>query len=141
MKKVLYLVVAFVLMLVSLCCVSCMKSTPRVIKESDTYFIINVTDKVEEGTTLYDYMLTLRDDEQIAFTDANGMITSINGIENAVDWSACWMLYTTDADNCNVAYGQVKYNDKVYGSSNWGAESLLIKKGESYIWLYQSFEN
>lgn len=139
MKKLFIGIASVCLVLVSLFAVACAKPEPRVIKENDTYFVINVTDNVENGETLYDYMLKLRNDNEINFTDANGMITSINGIENAADWSECWMLYTTDTDNSNVAYGQVEYKGKVYGSSSWGAESLQIKKGESYIWLYQSF--
>jgi hypothetical protein len=79
-----------------------MKPTPKVIKESDTYFVINVTDKVDADTTLYDYMVTLRDDGQITFTDADGMITSLNGLSNKADWSEVWMIYTTDEDNSNL---------------------------------------
>ena len=90
-------------------------------------------------TTLYDYMVTLRDDGQITFTDADGMITSLNGLSNKADWSEVWMIYTTDEDNSNTAWGLVEYNGKTYGSAMYGAEELKVKQGESYIWLYQSF--
>ncbi|MBE5732000.1 MAG: hypothetical protein E7353_03095 [Clostridiales bacterium] len=139
MKKIITSVFVALTILVSLFCVSCSKPTPKVIKESDTYFVINVTDNVESGTTLYDYMVTLRSDGEIDFTDADGMITSLNGISNKSDWSEAWMIYTTDEDNSNTAWGLVEYNGKTYGSAAFGAEQLVIKKGESYIWLYQSF--
>jgi hypothetical protein len=49
------------------------------------------------------------------------------------------MIYTTDEDNSNTAWGLVEYNGKTYGSAMYGAEELKVKQGESYIWLYQSF--
>ena len=139
MKKIISLLAVITTILTLLFCVSCMKPTPKVIKESDTYFVINVTDKVDADTTLYDYMVTLRDDGQITFTDADGMITSLNGLSNKADWSEVWMIYTTDEDNSNTAWGLVEYNGKTYGSAMYGAEELKVKQGESYIWLYQSF--
>lgn len=139
MKKIISLLAVITTLLISLFCVSCVKPTPKVIKESDTYFIINVTEKVGADTTLYDYMVTLRDDGQITFTDADGMITSLNGLSNKADWSEVWMIYTTDEDNSNTAWGLVEYNGKTYGSAMYGAEELKVKQGESYIWLYQSF--
>lgn len=139
MKKIISLLTGISIIIASLFCVACMKPTPKVIKESDTYFVINVTDKVDADTTLYEYMITLRDDGQITFTDADGMITSLNGISNKSDWSEVWMVYTTDEDNSNTAWGLVEYNGKTYGSAMYGAEELKVKQGESYIWLYQSF--
>ena len=139
MKKIISLIAVVTTILTLLFCVACMKPTPKVIKESDTYFVINVTDKVDADTTLYDYMVTLRDDGQINFTDADGMITSLNGLSNKADWSEVWMIYTTDEDNSNTAWGLVEYNGKTYGSAMYGAEELKVKQGESYIWLYQSF--
>ena len=139
MKKIISLLTGISIIIVSLFCASCLSPTPKVIKESDTYFVINVTDKVDADTTLYEYMITLRDDGQITFTDADGMITSLNGISNKSDWSEVWMIYTTDEDNSNTAWGLVEYNGKTYGSAMYGAEELKVKQGESYIWLYQSF--
>ncbi len=137
MKKFINLFIMLIIFLIVFC-TSCAQSEPKVIKESDTYFVINVTDSVKSGETLYKYMLELRDDGHISFTDANGMITSINGISNKSDWSESWMLYTTDEDNSNIAWGSVEYKGKTFGSAMFGAEQLEIKQGECYIWLYQS---
>ena len=134
MKKLLTHI-AFILALIpAFFSFACTPSTPRVIVESDTYVVINVVDSVEENTTLADYMISLNND---IFAIENGMVVSINGIENAPDWSSCWMLYTTDEENSNPAWS-VEYNGKIYGSANWGAESLVVKTGESYIWYYQN---
>ena len=115
---------------------------PLVIKESDTYIVITVSSEqmeISSDTTLIDYMQTLKADGQLDFEITNGMITSINGIENPADWSSCWMLYTSDADLANSAWGTVEYNGVVYGSAILGAETLKIKDGCLYIWVFQSF--
>ena len=75
----------------------------------------------------------------VDFEVSDGMITSINGIENPADWSACWMLYTDDTENSNTEWGTVEYKEKTYGSSMWGGETLKVKNGCVYIWVYQSF--
>ena len=119
----------------------CFQKPPLVIKESDTYIVITVSDEqmsLSNDTTLVAYMQSLKEDGQLEFELQNGMITSINGIENAADWSNCWMLYTSDADNANTALGTVEYQLSVYGSSMYGAEELKIKDGYLYIWVYQS---
>ena len=69
----------------------------------------------------------------------DGMITSINGIENPADFSSCWMLYTSDVENSNTAWGTVEYQGVKYGSAISGAETLKIKPDQLYIWVFQSF--
>jgi hypothetical protein len=49
------------------------------------------------------------------------------------------MLYTSDAENSNSAWGTVEYDGKEYGSAVSGAETLKIKADQLYIWVYQSF--
>ena len=63
------------------------------------------------------YMDKLKEDEQITFTIVDGMITSINGVENPADWSKCWMLYTDDEEYANsLAYECSKYGMKLIKS-------------------------
>lgn len=94
---------------------------------------------ITDTTTLVDYMNSLKNDGQLTFEINNGMVSSVNGIDNPSDWSSCWMLYTSDADNANSAWGTIEYNGNVYGSAVLGAESLIIKDGCMYIWVFQSF--
>jgi hypothetical protein len=49
------------------------------------------------------------------------------------------MLYTSDTDNANTAWGEVEYKGEVYGSAILGAEALTIKEGCLYIWIFQAF--
>ena len=114
---------------------SCQKA---VTVDSDTMIIIRCTES-DEGKMLIDYMNELKDDGKIDFTVEYGMVSSINGVENAADYSSCWMLYTSDAEMSNNAWGTVEYGGTEYGSAILGAESLEIKAGEIYIWAYVSF--
>lgn len=112
-----------------------------VIKDSDTYIVIKTTEKAIDGATdmtLMDYMETLKEKGELEYSISNGMITSINGIDNPADYSSCWMLYTSDEDNANVAWGTVEYEGKEYGSAISGAETLKIKPDQLYIWVYKS---
>ncbi len=138
MKKFLTIALTIVLALTATLFVAC-KKEPLVVKESDTYVVIKVeTDKTD--LTLANYMASLVEYQNM-FQIINGMVTSINGIENAADWSACWMLYTDDySEDCsNAGYGTIEYKEKIYNASSWGAEKLVVKNGCTYIWIYQTF--
>lgn len=133
MKKLLtlLLVTLTALMLFTACA---KEKDPLVIAESDEFVVIKCqTDK--EDLTLASYMDGLDD----IFVIENGMVVSINGIKNAADWSYCWMLYTDDEEMSNTAWGEIEYKDKVYGSAVLGADSLVVKNGKTYIWVYQGF--
>ena len=138
MKKFLSLLLTL-LIIIAIASVTACKKQPLVIKESDTYVVIKVESK-EINLTLANYMASLEDYKDM-FVIKNGMVTSINGIENALDWSACWMLYTDDyrEEISNASWGTIVYKDKTYNSSAYGAESLIVKDGCTYIWIYQTF--
>lgn len=121
--------------------IGCAPKEPLVIKESDTYIVINASNEqmtISKDTTLLDYMKSLKNDGELVFEINNGMIVSINGIANPSDWSSCWMLYTSDDSNANTAWGTIEYNGKVYGSAILGAESLTVKDGCTYVWVFKS---
>ena len=142
MKKTLKKVVTVLLVLTILAGLSACQSEKLVIKDSDTYIVIKTTEQAMDGTTdmtLMDYMQTLKEKGELEFSISNGMITSINGIENPADYSSCWMLYTSDADNANAAWGTAEYDGQEYGSAISGAEVLKIKPDQLYIWVYKSF--
>ena len=140
-KKILACLLAALLLMNILLLAGC-QSEPLVIKESDTCIVLKVTEEAIGGNTdmvLIDYMDTLVKEGKLTCTIENGMVTSINGIDNPADFSSCWMLYTSDADNSNAAWGTVEFEGKQYGSAISGAETLKIKPGQLYIWVYKSF--
>lgn len=138
MKKFLTLLLTLTVIVTASVFTAC-KKEPLVIKESDTYVVINVeTDKTD--LTLASYMSSLSEYKDM-FVINNGMVVSINGIENASDWSACWMIYTDDyrEEFSNSAWGTIVYKEKTYNSTAFGAESQIVKDGCTYIFVYQTF--
>ena len=141
-KKVFSGVLAVLLFTGALTMTGCKTSEPLVIKDSDTYIVIKTTAEVigdQEEMKLIEYMEYLKEKGELDCTIQNGMITSINGIDNPADFSSCWMLYTSDEENANTAWGQIEYEGKQYGSAISGAETLIIKPDQLYIWVFQSF--
>ena len=131
------------LILVLACMLVSCTQEPLVIKDSDTFIVIKAdADVVVDNSEmmLIEYMEKLKADSVLYFEIAAGMITSINGIENPADFSSCWMLYTSDAENANSAWGTVEYEGVEYASAIYGAEQLQIKPGCIYIWVFKSFE-
>ena len=94
---------------------------------------------VEEGETLLDIMKDRKAEGKLTFEMTDGMITSINGVANSITYNPCWMLYTSDKETSSEEWGTVEYGGKTLGSATVGAESLLVKTGEIYVWVYQSF--
>ncbi len=138
MKK-LSKVLALILVVACLFSVTACKKEPLVIKESDTYVVIKV-ETTKTDLTLADYMAGLEEYKDM-FVISNGMVVSINGIKNAIDFSSCWMLYTDDYREgfSNAMWGTIEYKEKVYNSAAYGAESLVVIDGATYIWVYKSF--
>ncbi|MBO5713017.1 MAG: hypothetical protein J6R88_02285 [Clostridia bacterium] len=138
MKKLFTLLLT---LMVALTCtlISACKKEPLVVKESDTYVVINV-ENATENQTLAGYMLSLTEYQDM-FVIENGMVTSINGLSNSDETYSYWMIYTNDysEDVSNEAYGTIDYNGTIYYSAAWGAESLVVKNGYSYIFIYQTF--
>ena len=133
-------ILAILLLALSLLLTGC-KQEPLVIKDSDTYIVIKTTEEAMGGKTdmlLVEYMDEMRK-EGLEFEVSDGMIVSINGIANPADYSSCWMLYTSDEENSNAAWGTVEYEGKEYGSAISGAEMLKIKANQIYIWVFKSF--
>lgn len=140
-KKILSCLLAVVILAGTMLLAGC-KSEPLVIEDSDTYIVIKTTQEAMGDKTdmlLIEYMETLKEKGQLEFKVENGMITSINGIDNPADFSSCWMLYTSDEANANASWGTVEYEGKQYGSAVSGAETLKIKADQLYIWVYKSF--
>lgn len=135
--KALSVLTAIILLINLFGLVSC-KSEPVVIKDSDTCIVIKGSAD-SENKSLLAYMESLKSDGKLEFTIVDGMITSINGIDNPADYSSCWMLYTSDADNANSAWGTVMYAGAEYGSAIVGAADLIIKPDCLYIWAYIAF--
>lgn len=106
-------------------------------KDVEPVVIYMETTPVSRGQSLLDVMTTLEEDGELSFTEENGMIVKLNGTKN--EGSSYWMLYTSDAEYANTAWGTYEYEGQTYGSATLGATELPFKVKETYIWVYQSF--
>lgn len=109
-----------------------------VLKETDE-FIVLIPSEDYVGKNLSEFMDYTKEQGKLDYKIENGMVTSVNGIDNPADFSYCWMLYTDDAENSNEACGTITYKEKTYASATLGANALVIAKGCTYIWVYTKF--
>ncbi|MBQ9485402.1 MAG: hypothetical protein IJU83_01035 [Clostridia bacterium] len=89
------------------------------------------------GKTLFDFMQSEKEQNKLDFAIEDSMVVSIDGIKNTTN--TYWMLYTDDAENANDAWGTIEHDGKTYASATLGAESLVIAKDCTYIWVYTKF--
>ena len=107
-------------------------------RESEHMLVIQVKDP-SKGATVLDAMERLKESELLEYETVGTMIVSIDGVANAADYSACWMLYTSDGECANKEWGTVEYDSQTYGSAVLGADALQVMDGELYIWVYETF--
>ena len=149
MKKLIPVVVIILVLLVAFC--ACNKNEPTkiddpttpatdtsVITVSDTTLVLAPTSDYV-GQTLLSFMQASTLKGLMEFSLANGMVVSINGVENTSDYSKCWMLYTSDENMANTAWGTVEYQGNIYGSAVKGVTELTIIENGLYIWVYTTF--
>ena len=114
------------------------KTVATVVKEENT--VVITVEELEGACTLLALMEELQEDGKLTFTvDLTGMVQSMEGKTNPADWSACWMLYTSDEEMANTEWGTIEYGGAVYGSAILGANALEVIAGATYVWSYQSF--
>ena len=143
MKRKFYSIVTLFLTVVMSVCmfVACDKegsAKAEVVAKTDTMVVIKVNE-TEGFATLLDAMTYLSEEGKLIFTVSGGMVSSVEGKENAADWSACWMLYTSDAEMSNKEWGTITYEGNTYGSAILGVESLQVSVGEYYLLSYDTF--
>ena len=122
--------------------VGCQKdegNAKAVVVECTADMLVIQVEDVEGEVVLLSVMQTLQEEEKLSFEIVGGMITEINGKANAVDYSSCWMLYTSDAELDNTEWGTLQYQGQTIGSAIVGADSLPVVAGAYYVWSYQSF--
>lgn len=132
----LLIVLASVFMLVA--CNKGGSAKAEIVSKTDAMVVIKVNE-TEGFATLLDAMTYLKDEGELIFDLTGGMVSSIEGKANLADWSACWMLYTSDAEMSNTGWGTITYEENTYGSAILGAESLTVSAGEYYVWSYDTF--
>ena len=106
MKRKTYALFTLLLTVIMSVCmlVACNKggsAKAEIISKTDTMVVIKVNE-TEGFATLLDAMTYLKEEGELTFELTGGMVSSIEGKANPADWSACWMLYTSDAEMSNM---------------------------------------
>lgn len=104
---------------------------------SKDYVVAITVVEASKDATLLNAMECAQDDEKLTFTISDGMVTNINGTAQTAN--TYWMLYTSDTENANTAWGTYVYDGQELGSAMFGAESLTVKEGCVYVWVYTKF--
>ena len=135
-RKISSIFVALLLAVMAIFCVSCKGEVEPVAID-----LTPVSTIMEEGTTLLDVMEDLKEEGKLTFEIVDGMVVSINGTANSPTYNPCWMLYTSDDDPAisNSAWGTYEYKGRTLASAALGADSLPVKSGEIYVWVYVTF--
>ncbi len=132
-RKIGAIVTLFLTVVLSLCFFACQQ-------EKIEIYAFDFTDmEVGENVTLLDIMEEKQKEGTLTFSLRDGMVVEIGGLANALNYNPCWILYTTDKEYANDAWGTYEYGEKILGSATVGAELLLVKTNEIYVWVYQSF--
>ena len=106
MKRKMYALFTLLLTVVMSVCMlaACDKegsAKAEIVSKTDTMVVIKVNE-TEGFATLLDAMFYLQEEGELTFELTGGMVSSIEGKANPADWSACWMLYTSDAEMSNT---------------------------------------
>ena len=109
-----------------------------VVETTETCVVIKVN-KADDNQTVLGVMQALQTEGKMSYTLSGTMVTAINGKENPADFSACWMLYTSDSEMANSEWGTYTYNENVYASAILGANAMPVIDGAYYIWAYVAF--
>jgi len=120
-------------------CKETRESTSIVRTEKQENLFAIYFEEAGEGEKLIDVMKSLKKKGELTYVLENGMLMEMNGKANAADFSACWMLYTTDEELSNSAWGTVEYDGKTLGSAMFGANDMPVVTGETYVWVYQIY--
>lgn len=117
--------------------------------KTEDAIVMTVTTTAGKATA-FDALKYLQDKERLTFVYEDStwgaFITAINGKENVVTEStansskgASWMFYTSDKENAYEETTTV-INGVTYYSSAFGASGLTARDGETYVWVYETYE-
>lgn len=140
-KKLLALIVALAMVTSAFMLVACGKTKFDKDKKELAITVSGGVMEITAETTLEDYMNKLQEKKEVSFdgsTSEYGLyITKINDVEAGM--GEAWMLYTTDAANSDSEWGSYEYDGKTLGSATLGVSNLIVKEGETYVWVLQKY--
>ena len=142
MKKKFIAICNLIFFVVSLLMLSCCSPSNNVkasiIQQSATQIVIKI-DQAEENVTLLKGMEYLKQQGLLSYTLEGTMVKSINSKTASDRDRTFWALYTSASEMSNTAWGSIEVDGQTCGSAILGADSLMVKAGELYIWKWSSY--
>ena len=149
MKRKLYFLVTFILAVLcfATCFIGCKKGgeTTAKLEYTDEHMIVMSIEATDGKATAFDALTSLKNQNLITFeyseSTYGAFIESINGVENQVVSSTegyYWEFFTSDEEYAYETPTET-YDGVVCGSSSQGASSVIVKKGQIYIWKYNHY--
>jgi hypothetical protein len=112
-----------------------------IIENTETRVFFTVSEADGKATVLDCMKYLSKNVEGFSYKISGGMVTEINGKANTADFSGCWILYTSDTEMSNNAWGVTAHEGRTLGSAILGAEALIVEVGEIYAWEYTIFNS
>ena len=113
--------------------IACLTACTKPDNGTNENVVVVTATNAADNVTLDAHMI----DSGVDFKVTNGMVTEINGKANTTN--SFWMLYTSDTENSNTAWGSYEHEGKTLGSAALGATELVVKNGCVYVWVYETF--
>lgn len=112
------------------------------VKETEDVVAITVSSKVMslEGKNLVDYLNKLQSDDKISYEASDGYINTVNGktADYAKDKTS-WMIYTSDEEMGNAAWGTYEFEGKTYYSAVVGINDYPLVEGTVILFAFCRF--
>lgn len=137
-------ILSFLLVIVAIFCfASCGggKVGCTIVEMTETRVFFTVSETDGQATVLDCMEYLAKKTDGFSYKTSGGMVTEINGKANTADFSGCWMLYTSDEEMANNAWGVTAHEGQTLGSAILGAEALIVEAGEIYAWEYTIFNS
>lgn len=134
------MVLSVLLVMVNVC--ACAKSgvvaKAKVLEKSENLVVIQV-EKCENGATVYNALVFLKEKGELAFTSENSTfgqsLLSLNGKDNPADWSSYWQFYTSNSEQGNPDKRKIFGENTVYYASV-GISSATVQNGGIYLFEF-----
>ncbi len=114
------------------------------VEVSSEELVVFVAEDISGDMSWKDYFDGLKNAGEITYSLSEGMLSELNGVSNASDYSSCWMLYSdlTELDGViygNAEWGTYDYDGRQLVSCAYGLELMPVIEGYAYAAVYVTF--
>lgn len=112
------------------------------VKSTEDVVAVTVSGKVMDldGKNLVDYLNKLQSDDKFSYSADNGYVTTVNG--KTADYQkdrTSWMMYTSDKEMGNEAWGTYEFEGQTYYSAIVGINDYPLAEGTVILFVFCHF--